>query len=133
MKVVVYCDGASRGNPGLAGAGVVIKNAKDKILVTVNKFLGKTTNNVAEYQSVILGLMKARELGVKSIILKADSQLVINHLKGDWKVREPHLLALYQQTMKLLAQFDNYTLLHISREENTLADSLANEAIDLKS
>ncbi|MFX1536503.1 MAG: ribonuclease HI family protein [Promethearchaeota archaeon] len=133
MKMVIYCDGASRGNPGLAGAGAVIKNAKGKILGTVKKFLGETTNNVAEYQSVILGLTKARELGAKSITLKADSQLVINQLKGDWRVREPHLVALYQQTMKLLGQFDNYTLKHISRDENTLADSLANEAIDLKS
>ncbi|MFX1256068.1 MAG: ribonuclease HI family protein [Promethearchaeota archaeon] len=133
MEVVIYCDGASRGNPGLAGAGAVIKNAKGKILGTVKEFLGKTTNNVAEYQSIILGLSKALELGAKSITLKADSQLVINQLRGDWVVREPHLKDLYRQTTKLLEKFDNYTLQHISRDENALADSLANEAIDLKS
>ena len=131
-EISIHADGASRGNPGEAGAGVVIADERGKTLKEWKSYLGITTNNVAEYRAVLLALEKASALGAKGVIINLDSELVVRQLKGEYKVREAHLRPLYQKALELLATFQKYRLRHVPREENLRADQLANEAIDRK-
>ena len=91
-----------------------------------------TSNNVAEYQALILALEKALELGARSITVSLDSELVVRQIRGEYRVREPHLKTLHQKAQEILNQFSQYSILYIPREENRRADQLANEAIDQK-
>ncbi len=126
----LYCDGASRGNPGQAGAGVVLLDASGAIRLKQGAYLGRTTNNVAEYQALLLGLQLARNLGVRNIQVLADSELLVRQLNGQYKVKAPHLLPLWQAARRALQQFSTATIAHVPRELNRLADRMANEAID---
>jgi ribonuclease HI len=129
-EFLIYADGASRGNPGQAGAGAVISDSRGRTVKELKCFLGMTSNNVAEYQAVILALEKALELGANSITIFLDSELVVRQLRGEYRVRESHLKALYQKAQEVLKRFSQYSILYIPREENRRADQLANEAID---
>jgi ribonuclease HI len=126
----LFSDGAARGNPGPAGAGAVLfdpageKRAEDK------RYLGETTNNVAEYQAFIMGLELALGLGVKNLHVSADSLLVVQQLRGAYRVKTPHLLPLWNQAQKLLQKFDASVISHVDRSLNHEADALANQAID---
>jgi ribonuclease HI len=131
-EILIHADGASRGNPGEAGAGVVIADGQGKTLKEWKSYLGMATNNVAEYRAVLLALEKASALGVKSVIINMDSELVVRQLLGEYKVREAHLKPLHQKALELLRAFPQYRLRHVPREENRRADQLANEAIDQK-
>ncbi len=126
----IYADGASRGNPGEAGAGAVISDVRGRTLKEVKCFLGMTSNNVAEYRALILSLEKALELGARSVSIFLDSELVVRQIRGEYRVREPHLKTLHQKAEEILNQFSYYRIVHIPREENRRADQLANEAID---
>lgn len=127
----VYSDGASRGNPGPAGAGAVIMDAESgKVVELLKRYLGKQTNNVAEYQAAILGLSRARELGVREVELVADSQLLIRQLGGQYQVKHPGIRPLYEEALQLLKGFQKVRLVHVPREMNTLADEMSNRAID---
>ena len=128
----LYADGASRGNPGEAGVGAVIADSHGRTVKELKYFLGVASNNDAEYQAAILALEKAYELGAKRVALHLDSELVVRQLKGEYRVREPHLKDLHRKAMEALNRFSRYSILHISREENRRADQLANEAIDQK-
>jgi ribonuclease HI len=128
----LYCDGASRGNPGPAGAGAVLLNPRGEVQAQLSEYLGKTTNNVAEYRALLLGLNLAQNLGVKKIQVLADSELLVRQLNGSYRVKAPHLLPLWQKAKKELQKFRAHAITHVPREENHLADRLANEAIDLK-
>lgn len=128
----IHADGASRGNPGDAGAGAVISDSRGRTVKEVKCFLGMTSNNVAEYRALILALEKAWELGVRKVTVSLDSELVVRQLRGDYRVREPHLKILHQKAREILNRFSQYSILHIPREENRRADQLANEAIDQK-
>jgi ribonuclease HI len=129
----VYSDGASRGNPGPAGAGAAIIDAETgKVVELCKKFLGRQTNNVAEYQAAILGLTRARALGIREVELIADSQLLIRQLGGQYKVKHPGIKPLYDEAMALLKTFAKVRLIHVPREMNTLADEMSNRAIDEK-
>jgi ribonuclease HI len=129
-EFLIHCDGASRGNPGEAGAGAVISDSRGRTLKELKSFLGLTSNNVAEYQALILALEKALELGARSAMVFLDSELVVRQIRGEYRVREPHLKPLYHKALELLNQFSQYSILYIPREENRRADQLANEAID---
>ena len=131
-EISIHADGASRGNPGEAGAGVVIADERGKTLKEWKSYLGLTTNNVAEYRAVLLALEKASALGAERVIINLDSELVVRQLTGEYKVRETHLKPLHQKALELLGTFPNYLLRHVPREENRRADQLANEAIDQK-
>jgi len=131
-KARVYSDGASRGNPGPAGAGAVITDETGKVVEELKRFLGTQTNNVAEYQAAILGLSRARELGVREVELIADSQLLIRQLGGQYKVKHPGIRPLYDEAVALLKMFAKVKLVHIPREQNTAADEMSNRAIDEK-
>jgi ribonuclease HI len=127
---LLWTDGAARGNPGPAGAGVMLKTAAGEVLAAEGAFLGHTTNNVAEYRALLLGLTRALELGVKRIEVRADSELLIKQLKGEYRVRSEGLRPLYEQARGLLGRFEASRLLHVRREHNAEADRLANEGID---
>ncbi|HZX95117.1 MAG TPA: ribonuclease HI family protein [Myxococcales bacterium] len=128
--VRVYSDGAARGNPGPAGAGAVLTDGSGKVLARLGRYLGRQTNNVAEYQGLLLGLQHAKELGYREVEVRADSQLLIRQLKGEYAVRHAGLKPLHAEALRLLRGFDRYHLQHVPREENALADEMSNRAID---
>jgi ribonuclease HI len=131
MSIVIYTDGGARGNPGPAGAGVVI--LKDGgVIAEVKKYLGPIqTNNWAEYEAVVLALEKAKSLGLTGDIeFRLDSKLVVEQLMGKWKIKEPTLKPQVAKVKALLVDFGNVRFGYIPREQNKEADRLVNEAID---
>jgi ribonuclease HI len=126
----IYTDGAARGNPGPAGCAAVIIDEKTNSKHFFNKFIGKSTNNFAEYQGLILGLKAAEKIGAEEIKVFLDSELVVKQIKGEYRVKELNLKKLHQQAFKLLSTFKKFSIQHIPREKNKEADKLANEAID---
>jgi ribonuclease HI len=130
MKLIVEFDGGSRGNPGPAGFGVVVRSADDgTALVTSGRFIGTATNNVAEWRGLIYGLERARELGARELVVRGDSQLVIRQMKGEYRVKQPHLKPLHDRAMSLARCFNRLHLEHNTRDHNELADRLANLAM----
>jgi len=123
-------DGGARGNPGAAGFGVVIRAADGTAIVTVGKFIGTATNNVAEYSGLIEGLRRAAELKLRRIAVFGDSELVVKQLNGLYKVKNAGLKPLFEEAKSLAAQFDVATFTHVRREQNAHADRLYNRAID---
>ncbi len=128
----IFSDGAARGNPGPAGAGAVVRATNGKVIARLGKYLGTQTNNVAEYEGLLLGLQKALDLGAREVRVFADSLLVISQLRGEWKIKHPGLKPLYERARVLLAKFDRTTLQHVPREQNSAADEMSNRAIDEK-
>ena len=124
------CDGASRGNPGPAGAGIVLHDPQGRLRVNTGRYLGETTNNVAEYQALLLGLEEARKLEVKNLRIFADSELMVKQLNGRYRVKSPHLIPLWREAANALNRFESWDINHVPREENHLADAAANRAID---
>ena len=129
MKVTIYTDGASRGNPGPAAVGAVIRD-ENKTLAEISHRIGFATNNQAEYIAIIIALEKAIKLGIKHVTLKADSQLVVRQLKGKYRVKKAALKPLYQQVKQLTSSLESFAIAYIPREQNREADKLANMALD---
>lgn len=129
-KIIIYTDGGSRGNPGDAAIGVVIGDKE------YGECIGKATNNVAEYSAVIFGLKKAKQLFGKDecadaeIEVRADSELVVKQMNGEYKIKEEELQKLFIEIWNLKTDFGKVTFHHISREENKLADKMVNKALD---
>ncbi len=123
-------DGGSRGNPGPAGAGAVLRDHSGAVLCQLHKFLGVATNNVAEYKALIMGLQAALKRHPQKLIVKLDSELLVKQLNGLYQVKSEHLKPLYLEARALLGQFARVEITHIARGYNTLADSLANQAMD---
>ena len=130
-KAVLFVDGAARGNPGPAGAGVVLEAAGGAIH-RFGEYLGETTNNVAEYRALLAGVQKAAVLGIVELEVRSDSELVVKQLNGQYKVKNPQLQELYFATLKAISTFEKITFTHVRREENKEADKMANLAIDAK-
>jgi broad specificity phosphatase PhoE/ribonuclease HI len=131
MKVIVEADGGSRGNPGPAGFGcVVYADDHATVLAQHCQPIGITTNNVAEYRGLIAGLEEARRLGAGELDVRMDSKLVVEQMSGRWKVKHPGLAELHQQARALASTFDTVRFSWIPREQNKVADRLANEAMD---
>ncbi len=126
---LVYTDGASRGNPGIAGCGAAISSPEGEEY-EYTKFLGEMTNNQAEYHALILALENLTKLGAKNIILRADSELMVKQLKGEYRVKHPNIIPLFKTIKKLLLFFTQVKFEHVKRENNKIADKLANQAID---
>jgi ribonuclease HI len=126
----LFTDGAARGNPGPAGAGAVIVNPNGHIVAKVGKFLGESTNNVAEYMGLILGLRRAKAMGIRELEVLADSELLVRQLHGDYAVKAEHLKPLHAEASELLKAFPGAIIRHIPREENSAADAMSNRAID---
>jgi ribonuclease HI len=129
-RVRLFTDGAARGNPGPAGAGAVIVNPAGHIMAKLGKFLGESTNNVAEYTGLILGLRRAKAMGIKELDVFSDSELLVKQLAGDYAVKADHLKPLHDEARSLLAAFADVHVAHIPREENEAADEMSNRAID---
>lgn len=137
MKYTLYADGGSRGNPGKAGAGAVVFDSLGKRVVEVADYLGIATNNVAEYEAVLRGLQKFRDefssehLASSELLIRMDSKLVIEQLKGNYKVKHQNLVPRYLEVKNIIARsFPNVTFEHVPREKNKDADALANIAMD---
>ncbi|OGQ49330.1 MAG: hypothetical protein A3I09_05000 [Deltaproteobacteria bacterium RIFCSPLOWO2_02_FULL_47_10] len=129
-KLIINTDGAARGNPGHAGIGVVIKDAKGVIVREIFEYIGETTNNQAEYKALLKALVAAGELGAEQIEIFADSELMVNQLKGLYKVKNEGLRPLFNNAKELLRKFKVCNIEYVPREKNKEADELANKAID---
>jgi ribonuclease HI len=129
-EVVVWTDGGARGNPGPAGYGVVVTDRDGAVLAELSEGIGWATNNVAEYQGVLAGLERARALGARKVLIRADSLLVVNQQLGRWKVRNEGLQPLASEARRLAGGFERVTWQHVPRERNRRADALANRAMD---
>ena len=129
-RLVVYADGGSRGNPGPAGAGAYLENEDGEPVARIYKYLGETTNNVAEYSALIFGLKEALRQKAEEVTVRMDSQLVVKQISGEYRVKEPTLQKLHAQVLALLGGFKRYHAEHIPRAENAEADKLANIAMD---
>jgi ribonuclease HI len=130
--LVVYTDGASRGNPGPAAVGAAVyrrEGTELRLIGEVSEAIGVATNNVAEYRAVIAGVTEALAHQPDHLVLRADSQLLIRQLQGSYRVKNPVLAGYYRQVRDLLAGVP-HRLEHVPREENTVADALANAALD---
>jgi ribonuclease HI len=130
----IFCDGGSRGNPGPAAIGALVYDGSTDPptrLATVSERIGETTNNVAEYRALIAALEAAREFGGRRVEVRADSMLVVEQLRGTWKVKQAHLRPLVDEARALLAAYDEVDLAHVRREQNAEADALVNAALDL--
>lgn len=131
-QVITFTDGGARGNPGPGGAGAVIYATDGRTeLATVSEYLGDNiTNNQAEYQAVILALTKARELGATRVDCFLDSELIVNQLKLEYKVKNQGLQPYFVKAWNLIQQFRSVTFTHVPREKNKRADQLVNQALD---
>ncbi len=130
MRAVLYADGAARGNPGPAGAGAVLLDGEGRVLAEMTRALGHATNNVAEYTGLIIGLEEALRLGVDEIDVRMDSLLVVEQMRGRWRIRHPNMKPLALRAGELLARFPKRSIAHVPRDQNALADVLSNRAID---
>ena len=124
-----YFDGASRGNPGTAGAGALLVNENGEVIWETARFLGTKTNNEAEYTALLLLLKAAKERDIKTLNIYGDSKLVVSQVSKQWKINLPHLRALAQEAWSLMGGM-SVTLEWIPREKNKLADALSNQGID---
>ncbi|MBP1711155.1 MAG: ribonuclease [Deltaproteobacteria bacterium] len=129
-KLKLFSDGACRGNPGIGGAGAVITDDSDNVLWEGSQYLGHCTNNIAEYQALILGLKGALACGYKNLEIYLDSELLANQINGSYKVKNENLKILMQEVRRLLSSFESSQVKHVLRCHNARADKLANLAID---
>ncbi|MCY1042509.1 ribonuclease HI family protein [Corallococcus sp. bb12-1] len=129
-RVRVYSDGAARGNPGPAGAGAVLMDTQGVVIARLGRFLGRQTNNYAEYMGLLLGLQHARTMGAREVEVYADSELLIRQLDGRYQVKSATLKPLFQEVQKLLKTFSKVKLAHVPRAQNAEADEMSNRAID---
>ena len=130
MRLVIHCDGGSRGNPGPAGIGVVIADEQGELVDEIGERIGDATNNVAEYKAVIRGLERAIELEAEFVSLIGDSELVAKQITGDYKVKHPDMKPLHAEVTALLGEVGGWDIKTVPRAENSHADRLVNEALD---
>ncbi len=129
-KVDVFIDGASRGNPGPAGVGVVILDSDGNVLDEGFRFLGERTNNQAEYEALILGLTKVKEIGPSRATIHSDSELLVKQMRGEFRIKNEALKPLFQKAADLFDSIPDIEIVYIPRGENKRADQLANFSID---
>lgn len=129
-EVKVYADGGSRGNPGPSAGGFVVLDMDDKVLFESGKYLGITTNNQAEYHSLKGGLEAALKMGAREVYVYMDSLLVINQMKGIFKVKNRDLWPIHEAIKQLLPKFEKVAFMHVPRELNKLADGMVNQTLD---
>jgi len=123
-------DGGSRGNPGPAAYGVVIRDEKGEVVARLKKYIGQNTNNVAEYFGLIAALDYAQTHGVRALRVHSDSELLVKQMRGQYKVKSGDLRPLHERAKKMSASFESFRIDHVYREQNREADALANQALD---
>jgi ribonuclease HI len=131
--LLVHIDGASRGNPGDAGFGVFASDAAAGTEARLHGYLGRATNNAAEYQALLHALRWALAQGARRLTIRSDSELVVRQVRGVYRVKHPALIPLYREAMGLIGRFEAVKLEHVPREQNREADRLANLALDTRS
>jgi ribonuclease HI len=129
-SVVVNVDGGARGNPGPAAVAAVAYDGSGETLAERSETIGETTNNVAEYRAMLLGIELARELGASEVDLIGDSELIVKQVQGKYKVKQDHLRPLHTKVRDELRGFDRWSIRNVPRLENARADELVNEALD---
>ena len=129
MKYKMYTDGGSRGNPGKAAIGVVIYDKNNKKIKELSRYIGIATNNVAEYTALVFGVTALKELQCTEVEIFMDSELIVKQLKGMYKVKHRDMRSLYSKVIQGLKGI-KYTIEHVKREKNKIADSLVNDALD---
>ncbi len=133
LRIRAHVDGGARGNPGPAGAGIVLRDADDdEIIHEAGLYLGRATNNVAEYRALLYALETAAQLGAGGVDVFSDSQLMVRQMTGEYRVRNAGLKPLFERAQELAASLGQCTFTHVRREENTEADRLVNEAVNAK-
>ena len=128
-RVVIFTDGASRGNPGPAAIGAAIKDEQGRLIAHISQRIGTTTNNQAEYRAIIAALGKAIRLGATHVEVNSDSELVVRQLSGIYRVKKAELKPLYQQVKQFQGLLESFTITHIPRQQNIEADNLASSAL----
>ncbi len=123
-------DGGSRGNPGPAAYGVVIRDGRGEIVARLKKYIGRATNNVAEYYGLIAAMDYAQSHGVRAVRVESDSELLVKQMRGLYKVKSADLQPLFERAKKMSQAFESFRIDHVYREQNREADALANEALD---
>ncbi|MBU5675722.1 ribonuclease HI family protein [Alkaliphilus sp. MSJ-5] len=131
-EAIIYTDGGSRGNPGIAGIGILIEDKDGNVIREISQYVGEQTNNVAEYKALSRGLEAALDLGIEKLTCYLDSELVVKQIKGEYKVKNERMIPMYNMVMPLIKKFKSFEIIHIRRELNKRADQLANEAMDNK-
>ena len=135
-KLITFTDGGSRGNPGPSAIGAVIKNDKNEIVLKASKYIGETTNNVAEYEALILALQKAKGIFKMQKIKKGDlecyldSELVVRQLNHEYKIKDEGMQLLFIKVWNLMLEYNSVKFIHVPREKNKLADELVNRELD---
>ncbi len=130
MKVSLFTDGGARGNPGPAAYAFVLESEDGELLASEGVAIGTATNNVAEYSGLVAGLRRALELGLKQVELVSDSELMVKQMRGEYRVKNEGLRALYDEAQSLARKIGDVEYRHVRRAENELADRLVNEALD---
>jgi len=123
-------DGGSRGNPGPASYGVVIRDPRGEVVAKLKKYIGRMTNNVAEYYGLIAALDYAQSHGIRALRVESDSELLVRQMRGQYKVKSAELRPLFERARKMSHTFPSFKIEHVYREQNAEADALANEALD---
>ena len=123
-------DGGSRGNPGPAAYGVIIRDGRGEIVAKLKKYIGRMTNNVAEYYGLIAAMDYAQSHGIRALRIESDSELLVKQMRGQYKVKSEDLRPLFERAQKMSKAFDSFRIEHVYREQNREADALANEALD---
>lgn len=134
MHIRMYTDGGARGNPGPAASGAVLKlleNGREgETIATASKYLGKDTNNQAEYTAIIIGLEKAKKIGASRVEVHLDSELATKQLNGEYRVKNPDIAKRFLEVRNLMHAFERVTFKHIPREKNKEADAIVNQVLD---
>jgi len=123
-------DGGSRGNPGPASYGVIIRDPRGEVVAKLKKYIGRSTNNVAEYYGLIAALDYAQQHGIRALRVESDSELLVRQMSGQYKVKSSELKPLFERARKMAQTFASFKIDHVYREQNAEADALANEALD---
>jgi len=130
MAIQIFVDGAARGNPGPAGIGVVLRDGT-KIVAEIGAYVGKTTNNIAEYMALIRGLEEALIRGFKDVHVFSDSELLVRQMNGEYKVKHENLVPLHYHILEMVNRLESFSIKHVTRDKNMDADRMANIGIDI--
>jgi ribonuclease HI len=130
VQATLFADGGSRGNPGPAASGSVIIAPEGTVMREIGRFLGVATNNVAEWNALCFGLEAALEMDIRRLAIRLDSELVVKQMTGEYRVKHPDLQPLHRRAQSLFRKFEYVDIRHVPREQNTLADRLANHVLD---
>ncbi len=129
-QATLFADGGSRGNPGPAASGAVLLAPDGSVLDEVGQFLGRATNNVAEWTALCIGLERALEHGILRLAVRLDSELVVKQMRGEYRVKHADLQPLHRRAQSMLRRFEHVDIKHVPRKQNALADRLVNDVLD---